>query len=87
MTQLSAESNSCFNVLSQLYSDNTRDIRKPQAAMESGRAQEMYDGRAKSARAKPNLYLCRRSRRMPKFLVNARQHIRWTPIHLSALSG
>jgi hypothetical protein len=29
ISQLSAESDSCFNVLSQLYSDNTRGIRKP----------------------------------------------------------
>jgi hypothetical protein len=27
--QLSAESDSCYNILSQLYSDNTRGIRKP----------------------------------------------------------
>ena len=27
--QLSAESDSCFNILSQLYSDNTRGLRKP----------------------------------------------------------
>jgi NACHT domain len=29
ISQLSAESDSCFKVLSQLYSDNTRGIRKP----------------------------------------------------------
>jgi hypothetical protein len=29
ISQLSAESDSCFNTLSQLYSDNTRGIRKP----------------------------------------------------------
>ena len=29
ISQLSAESDSCFNILSQLYSDNTRGIRKP----------------------------------------------------------
>ena len=29
ISQLSAESDSCFNVLSQLYSENTRGIRKP----------------------------------------------------------
>ena len=29
ISQLSAESDSCCNILSQLYSDNTRDIRKP----------------------------------------------------------
>jgi hypothetical protein len=27
--QLSAESDSCYNILSQLYSDNSRGIRKP----------------------------------------------------------
>jgi hypothetical protein len=29
ISQLSAESDSCFNILSQLYSDHTRGIRKP----------------------------------------------------------
>ena len=29
ISQLSAESDSCFNILSQLYSDNTHGIRKP----------------------------------------------------------
>jgi hypothetical protein len=29
ISQLSTESDSCFNILSQLYSDNTRGIRKP----------------------------------------------------------
>ena len=29
ISQLSAESDSCFNILSQLYSDSTRGIRKP----------------------------------------------------------
>ena len=29
ISQLSAESDSCFNILSQLYSDNTRGTRKP----------------------------------------------------------
>ena len=29
ISQLSAESDSCFSVLSQLYSDNTRGVRKP----------------------------------------------------------
>jgi hypothetical protein len=29
LSQLSAESDSCFNILSQLYSDNTRGVRKP----------------------------------------------------------
>ena len=29
ISQLSAESDSCYNILSQLYSDNTRGIRKP----------------------------------------------------------
>jgi hypothetical protein len=29
ISQLSADSDSCFNILSQLYSDNTRGIRKP----------------------------------------------------------
>ena len=29
ISQLSAESDSCFNILSQLFSDNTRGIRKP----------------------------------------------------------
>jgi hypothetical protein len=29
ISQLSAESDSCFNILSQLYSDNTRGVRKP----------------------------------------------------------
>ena len=29
ISQLSAESDSCFNILSRLYSDNTRGVRKP----------------------------------------------------------
>jgi hypothetical protein len=62
--QLSAESDSCFNILSQLYSDNTRGVRKPTFE----RAQKMFDRHAESARARPNLYHCRRSRRMPEFV-------------------
>ena len=35
ISQLSVESDSCFNILSQLYSDSTRGIRKP--GMTSGK--------------------------------------------------
>ena len=58
ISQLSAESDSCYDVLSQLYSDHARGIRKPTTSALTKCMKDMLSLPGQG----PNLYHCRCSR-------------------------